>query len=72
MNSIIVGLLVGLLGSFFVYLVFLNIQVNRLQKENDNFRSQIFSIRWNFLDLKDKVEHKKQQIGSEKKDKGNE
>lgn len=61
MNSIIDGLLVGLLGGFFVYLVFLSIQVNRLQKENDNFRSQIFSIRWNFLDLKDKVEHKKQQ-----------
>lgn len=57
MNSIIVGLL----GGFFVYLVFLSIQVIRLQKENDNFRSQFFSIRWNLLDLKDKLKYKKQQ-----------
>lgn len=57
MNSIIVGLL----GGFFVYLVFLSIQVIRLQKENDNFRSNIFGIRWDILDLKDKLEHTKQQ-----------
>lgn len=57
MNSIIFGLL----GGFFVCFVFLSIQVIRLQKENDDFRSSIFGIRWNILDLKDKLEHKKQQ-----------